>query len=117
MISALTRRVNRGRASKREAGGHKTVQNNDKARRNVSPKKLSVDMTYFVKYFALVVQGCNCNTEPVIVLLFNCFGVFGGGTLLAMPKTICVPDTSSLKPGSGVLRESWIRGSPGVQAM
>src|SRR3954467_15876825 len=25
----------------------------------------------------------------------------GGGTRLAMPKTICTPDSSSLKPGSG----------------
>src|SRR3954470_16312283 len=25
----------------------------------------------------------------------------GGGTRLAMPKTICAPDSSSLKPGSG----------------
>ena len=36
---------------------------------------------------------------------FSCsedyFGVFGGGTRLATPKTICMPDTSSLKPGSG----------------
>ena len=29
------------------------------------------------------------------------FGVFGDGTHLAMPKTICTPDSSSLKPGSG----------------
>ena len=29
------------------------------------------------------------------------FEVFGGGTRLAMPKTICKPDSSSLKPGSG----------------
>ena len=28
-------------------------------------------------------------------------GVFGDGTRLAMPKTICAPDSSSLKPGSG----------------
>ena len=27
--------------------------------------------------------------------------VFGVGTRLAMPKTICAPDSSSLKPGSG----------------
>ena len=25
----------------------------------------------------------------------------GGGTRLAMPKTTCAPDSSSLKPGSG----------------
>ena len=28
-------------------------------------------------------------------------GVFEGGTRLAMLKTICAPDSSSLKPGSG----------------
>ena len=28
-------------------------------------------------------------------------GEFREGTRLAMPKTICVPDSSSLKPGSG----------------
>ena len=27
-----------------------------------------------------------------------------GGTLLAMPKTICAPDTSSLQPGSGATK-------------
>ena len=29
------------------------------------------------------------------------FGVFGDGTLLAIPKTNCTPDSSSLNPGSG----------------
>ena len=29
------------------------------------------------------------------------FGVFGEGTLLAMPKIINTPDSSALKPGSG----------------
>ena len=36
------------------------------------------------------------------ILVFKIFyGVFGGGTRLAMPKTMCAPDSSSLKPGSG----------------
>ena len=40
--------------------------------------------------------------EPDTVLVFNIFyEVFGGGTRLAMPKTICASDSSSLKPGSG----------------
>ena len=40
--------------------------------------------------------------EPDTILMFNIFyEVFGGGTRLAMPKTICAPDSSSLKPGSG----------------
>ena len=29
------------------------------------------------------------------------YEVFGGGTRLAMSKTICAPDLSSLKPGLG----------------
>ena len=41
-------------------------------------------------------------SEPDTILVFNIiYGVFGEGTRLAMPKTICVPDSSSLKPGSG----------------
>ena len=40
--------------------------------------------------------------EPDTTLVFNIFyGIFGGGTRLAMPKTACAPDSSSLKPGSG----------------
>ena len=40
--------------------------------------------------------------EPDTILVFNIFyEVFGGGTRLAMSKTICAPDSSSLKPGSG----------------
>ena len=49
----------------------------------------------------MVVCG-NYFVEPDTILVFNIFyEVFGGGTRLAMPKTICVPDSSSLKPGSG----------------
>ena len=37
-----------------------------------------------------------------MVLVFRIYlGVFGDGTRLAISKTICVPDSSSLKPGSG----------------
>ena len=36
------------------------------------------------------------------ILVFKIFyEVFGGGTRLAMPKTIYASDSSSLKPGSG----------------
>ena len=48
--------------------------------------------------------------------MINYFEVFGGGTRLAMLKTICVPDTSSLKPGpwatEGVL-DYGVLGRPG----
>ena len=48
-----------------------------------------------------VVSG-NYFTEPDTILVFKIFyEVFGEGTRLAMPKTICVSDSSSLKPGSG----------------
>ena len=43
-----------------------------------------------------------CLAEPDTILVFKIyFGVFGEGTRLAMPKTICAPNSSSLKPGSG----------------
>ena len=43
-----------------------------------------------------------CLAEPDTVHVFGIYlGVFGDGTRLAMPKTICAPDSSSLKPGSG----------------
>ena len=45
-----------------------------------------------------------CFTKPDTILVFKIFyGVFGEGTRLAMPKTICTPDSSSLKPGSGAI--------------
>ena len=40
--------------------------------------------------------------EPDTIFVFKIFyGVFGEGTRLAMLKTICASDSSSLKPGSG----------------
>ena len=48
-----------------------------------------------------VVSGI-CFADPDTILVFKIyFGVFGEETCLAMPKTICAPDSSSLKPGSG----------------
>ena len=42
--------------------------------------------------------------EPDMIPVFKIyFGVFGDGTHLAMPKTIYVPDSLSLKPGSGAI--------------
>ena len=43
------------------------------------------------------------------------YELFGGGTRLAMPKTICAPDSSSLKPGSGATEgvlDSGVSGQP-----
>ena len=40
--------------------------------------------------------------EPDTILVFTIFyKLFGGRTRLAMPKTTCALDSSSLKPGSG----------------
>ena len=40
--------------------------------------------------------------EKDTIFVFKIFyEVLGGGTRLAMPKTICTLDSSSLKPGSG----------------
>ena len=41
-------------------------------------------------------------SEPETIFVFKIFyEELGGGTRLAMPKTISAPDSSSLKPGSG----------------
>ena len=50
---------------------------------------------------SMVVCGI-CFAEPDTILVFKIyFGVFEGGICLAMPKIICAPDSSSLKPSSG----------------
>ena len=56
-----------------------------------------------------------CFAEPDTVLVFKIFyGVFGEGTHLAMPKTICAPDSSSLKPGSGATEGVLDKGVSGL---
>ena len=53
-----------------------------------------------------------------LLLVFTIFYEgLGEGTHLAMPKTICAPDSSSLKPGSGATRKSWIRGCSGSRTI
>ena len=48
------------------------------------------------------VVGGNYFAEPDTILVSRIYlGVFGDGIRLAMPKTICASDSSSLKPGSG----------------
>ena len=50
---------------------------------------------------SIVVCGI-CFVESDTILVFKIyFGVFGETTRLAMPKTICALDSSSLKPSSG----------------
>ena len=46
-----------------------------------------------------------CFVEPDTFSVFGgCFEVIGGGTRLAMPKTICALDTALMKPGSGATK-------------
>ena len=49
----------------------------------------------------MVVCGTYLAETDTILVFKSLYEVFGGGTRLAMPKTICMPDSSSLKPGSG----------------
>ena len=54
--------------------------------------------------FSTVVCGI-CFVEPDTFSVFiGNFGVFGEGTSLAIPKTICASDTLSLKPSSGATK-------------
>ena len=52
-------------------------------------------------------------SDPDTIWVFdNYFGVFGGGTRLAMPKTILRAGLIVIESlVQGLLRESWIRGS------
>ena len=50
---------------------------------------------------SMVVCGIYFAELDTILVFKIYFGVFGEGTHLAMLKTICAPDSSSLKPGSG----------------
>ena len=63
-------------------------------------RKLSVDWTHEILYSTVVCGICFAEPDTILVFKDN-FGVFGEGTRLAMPKTICAPDSSSLKLGSG----------------
>ena len=56
--------------------------------------------------------------EPDTTFVFKIFyEVLGGGTRLAMPKTICVPNSSSLKPGSGATEGVLDSGCPDGRTM
>ena len=52
-----------------------------------------------VKYYTL--YGAYFAETDMFSVFEDYFEIFGGGTRLAMLKTICAPDSSSLKPGSG----------------
>ena len=69
--------------------------------RNVSLQK--VVNRWDLRNITLFAAMCGaCLAELDMFSMFeDYFEVFGGGTRLAMSKTICAPDTSSLKPGSG----------------
>ena len=59
-----------------------------------------------------------CLAEPDTILVFGIYlGVFGDGTRLAMPKTICTPDSSSLKPSSGATEGFLDKGVFGQRTM
>ena len=69
--------------------------------RDVTLQKVVSGLDSWNIILSMVVCGA-CFAESDVFFVFEgCFGVFGGGTRLAMPKIICALDTSSLKPGSG----------------
>ena len=79
----------------------KNGSNNDRAVAWCRAMKVVSRLDLWNIVLSTVVCGI-CFAEPDTILVFKIFyGVFGGGTRLAMLKTICAPDSSSLKPGSG----------------
>ena len=82
-------------------GEHKTVRSYDRADVMSCCKKLSVDGTRASIIFTLrLCVVCVTGPDPVVASE-DYLGVREKGTRLAMPKTICASNSSSLKPGSG----------------
>ena len=101
MISALTRRAKETASLNTLRWDSKMIRIkawpwHDVTLQNTSAYSICAD---------IILSTVVCGTyfaEPDTILVFNIFyKVFGGGTLLAMPKTIYAPDSSSLKRGSG----------------
>ena len=77
------------------------VRTKTKPRRQNTLRKIVSRSDLRSAMLSTVVRG-NYFAEPDTILVFTIFhGVFGDGTRLAMLKTICVPDSLSLKPGLG----------------
>ena len=79
----------------------KTIQMKAWLWHDVTPRNASADPIDT----NIILSTKECGTyfaKPDTTLVFNIFyEIFGGGTRLAMPKTTCAPDLSSLKPGLG----------------
>ena len=77
----------------------KTVQMKTVPWRDIAKAVSSLDLWKII--LSTVVCGI-CFAKPDTIFMFKIFyGVFGEGTRLAMPKTICAPDSLSFKHGSG----------------
>ena len=83
------------------SGRRKTVRNYDRTDVMSCCKKLSADWTRASIIFSLRLCVVRITGPDTIVTSEDYLGVWKKGTRLAMPKTICAPDSSSLKPGSG----------------
>ena len=68
---------------------------------DATPQNTSADRTCVNIILSTVVCGTYFAELDTILVFKIFYEVFGGGIRLAMPKTICAPDSSSLKPGSG----------------
>ena len=64
-------------------------------------KKLSADWTHEILYSLRLCVVLVLQSRTRFLCSEGYVGIFGEGTRLAMPKTICTPDTLPLKPGSG----------------
>ena len=84
-----------------EREAKKRFKNNDRAETwRLSTEDVSRWDLLNIILFAAVCGACSAEPDTSSVSK-DYFEVFGGGTRLAMPKTIRMPDSSSLKPGSG----------------
>ena len=98
-ISALTRRA-------KETASHNALRWDNETiwikawSWRVAPWNTSAD---WICVNIIILSMAICGKKDTISVFKIFYEVLGGGTRLAMLKTICAPDSSSLKPGSGAI--------------
>src|SRR3954451_6078508 len=101
-ISALTRHAKETASQNMPRCGSKNDSSKRLGRSVMSRCGIRQQIRFVLILFSLWQYVETYFAEPDTIFgVCNLLEELGGGTRLAMPKTICAPDSSSLKPGSG----------------
>ena len=80
--------------------------------RDVTFQRVVSRLDSWIIILSMVVYGIYLAELDTVLVFGTYLEEFGGGTRLAMLKTICAPDSSSLKPGSGATEGVLDKGYP-----